>query len=159
MDKVIVGTATWAELFQKHDFFHKYRYYLQVIASTGSADLQLKWSGTVESRIRQLVMKLEYVDALMLAHPFIKGFDRILYCLTDEEVRACALGDVSEAVNQRKKEDIEGKEGASTVYSTTFYIGLAVEPRQRASALQYSVLDFDYGAYLTNLFLILKRAL
>lgn len=43
VDKVIVGTAEWSELFQKHDFFHKYRYYLQVIASTGSADLQLKW--------------------------------------------------------------------------------------------------------------------
>ena len=43
MDKVIVGTATWSELFAKHDFFHKYRYYLQVIASTGDADLQIKW--------------------------------------------------------------------------------------------------------------------
>lgn len=43
VDKVIVGTAEWSELFQKHDFFHKYRYYLQVIASTGSAELQLKW--------------------------------------------------------------------------------------------------------------------
>jgi poly(A) polymerase len=43
VDKVIVGTANWSELFAKHDFFHKYRYYLQVIASTGSADLQIKW--------------------------------------------------------------------------------------------------------------------
>lgn len=43
VDKVIVGTANWSELFQKHNFFHKYRYYLQVIASTGSADLQIKW--------------------------------------------------------------------------------------------------------------------
>lgn len=44
VDKVIVGTAEWSELFAKHDFFHKYRYYLQIIASTGSADLQAKWS-------------------------------------------------------------------------------------------------------------------
>ena len=89
-------------------------------------------SGTVESRIRQLVMKLEYVESLALAHPFIKGFEQISYCLNDEEVRAVAQGEISEAVAKRKKEDIEGKDGASAVYSTTFYIGLAVEPRQRA---------------------------
>ena len=41
--KVILGQAQWSELFAKHDFFHKYRYYLQVIASTGSAELQVKW--------------------------------------------------------------------------------------------------------------------
>lgn len=89
-------------------------------------------SGTVESRIRQLVMKLEYVDALTLAHPFVKGFDQTHYCLSDEEVRTCASGEVAEAVLKRKKEDTDDKEGASTVYTTTFYIGLAIEPKQRA---------------------------
>ncbi|TDL29399.1 poly polymerase [Rickenella mellea] len=133
VDRVIVGTAQWSELFAKHEFFHKYRYYLQVIASTGNADLQIKWSGTVESRIRQLVMKLEYVDSLTLAHPFIKGFEQALHCLTEEEVRAVAQGDVSDAVLKRKKEDIDGKDGASTVYTTTFYIGLAIEPKQPGS--------------------------
>jgi poly(A) polymerase len=43
VDKVIVGSASWSDLFAKHDFFHKYRYYLQVVASTGNADLQIKW--------------------------------------------------------------------------------------------------------------------
>ena len=43
VDKIICGTAKWSELYAKHDFFHKYRYYLQVIASTGNADLQTKW--------------------------------------------------------------------------------------------------------------------
>jgi poly(A) polymerase len=43
VDKVIVNRADWSQLFAKHDFFHKYRYYLQVIASTGTAELQLKW--------------------------------------------------------------------------------------------------------------------
>ncbi|KAK7470216.1 polynucleotide adenylyltransferase [Stygiomarasmius scandens] len=133
VDKVIVGSASWSELFAKHDFFHKYRYYLQIIASTGNADLQIKWSGTVESRIRQLVMKLEYVDSLMLAHPFVKGFEQVSYCVSDEEVRAVAQGDISETIAKRKKEDIEGKEGAGPVYTTTFYVGLAVEPKQPGS--------------------------
>lgn len=102
-------------------------------ASTGNPDLQIKWAGTVESRIRQLVMKLEYVDALTLAHPFIKGFDQTLHCLNDEEVRLCASGEVPEAVLRRKKEEAEGKEGASTVHTTTFFIGLAIEPKQPGS--------------------------
>ena len=87
----------------------------------------------MESRIRQLVMKLEFVESLTLAHPFVKGFEQALYCLNEEEVRACASGEIAEAVLRRKKEDIEGKDGASTIYTTTFYIGLAIEPKQRAS--------------------------
>lgn len=88
-------------------------------------------SGTVESRIRQLVMKLEFVESLTLAHPFIKGFDQCFYCLSDEELRSVAQGDISDTIQRRKKEDVEGKEGMSTVYTTTFYIGLAIEPKQR----------------------------
>ena len=88
-------------------------------------------AGTVESRLRQLVMKLEYVDSLILAHPFIKGFDQVSYCLSEEEVRAVAQGEISDAIASRKKEDIEGKEGAGPVYTTTLYIGLAIEPKQR----------------------------
>lgn len=87
----------------------------------------------MESRLRQLVMKLEFVDSLQLAHPFIKGFEQISYCLSEEEVRAVAQGEISEAVAKRKKEDIEGKEGASQVHSTSFYIGLAIEAKQGTS--------------------------
>ncbi|KAJ6560277.1 polymerase [Mycena capillaripes] len=143
VDKVIVGKAAWSELFAKHDFFHKYRYYLQVIASTGNPDLQIKWAGTVESRIRQLVMKLEYVDSLTLAHPFIKGFEQTLYCLTDEEVRLVAQGEISDAVVKRKKQDIEGMDGGGVVHSTTFYIGLLIEPKQ-AGAVGPRRLDISY---------------
>ena len=43
MDKVIVGTANWSELFAKHDFFHKYRYYLQIMATADDLELKDKW--------------------------------------------------------------------------------------------------------------------
>ena len=43
VDRVIVGNADWSELFAKHDFFHKYRYYLQIIASARTPELQIKW--------------------------------------------------------------------------------------------------------------------
>ena len=55
VDKVIVGTAEWSELFAKHEFFHKYRYYLQVIASTGSAALQIKWYACLYPRPNDLL--------------------------------------------------------------------------------------------------------
>ncbi|KAL4076329.1 poly-A polymerase [Scleroderma citrinum] len=133
VDRIIVGTADWAELFTKHDFFHKYRNYLQIIASTDDPILQIKWAGTVESRIRQLVMKLEFVESLILAHPFIKGFDQVLHCMTEDEVSLVAEGQISEAIAKRTKADIEGSPTGKTVYSTTFYIGLLVQPKPTGS--------------------------
>ncbi|KAJ7751873.1 Poly(A) polymerase central domain-containing protein [Mycena maculata] len=141
VDKVIVGKVTWSELFAKHDFFRKYRYYLPVIAWTGNAELQRQWAGRVQSRIPQLVMKLEYVDSVTLAHPFVKGFDQTLYCLTDEVARL-AQGEISNAV-LRKKEDIEGKEGGGVVHLTTFYVGLLIAPKQ-AGAVGPRRLDLSY---------------
>ena len=77
-------------------------------------------------------MKLEYVESLVIAHPFIKGFDQEVYCSTDEEIRAVAEGEVSTTGLKTKREGSEGKEGR-VMYTTTFYIGLAVEPKQRTS--------------------------
>ncbi|KAI0253510.1 Poly(A) polymerase central domain-containing protein [Lactifluus subvellereus] len=142
VDKVIVGTAEWSELFAKHDFFHKYRYYLQIIASTGQHELQIKWAGTVESRLRQLVMKLELVDSLTLAHPFVKCFEQVAYCISDEEVRLVAQGESTEAIAKRKAEDIEDIEGARPVYSTTFYVGLGIEAKQRALDISWPTTEF-----------------
>jgi poly(A) polymerase len=141
--RVIVGTAQWSELYTKHEFFHKYRYYMQVVASTGSAALQLEWSGTVESRMQRLAMKLECVDSLTMVHPFTKGFEQVSYCISDDEAHAVAQGENWESISNRKKEDIEGKEGASTVYSTTFYIGLAIAPKASAD-IGPRRLDFSY---------------
>jgi poly(A) polymerase len=77
-------------------------------------------------------MKLEYVESLTLAHPFIQGFEQVLYCLTEDEFRGAAEGDVPEVLAKRKKESIEGKPGSKVIYTTTFYIGLGIEPKQRA---------------------------
>jgi poly(A) polymerase len=90
-------------------------------------------SGTVESKIRQLVMKLEYVETVVIAHPFVKGFEDTCYCLSTEELRTVSEGTISPEVRARAKADIEGKEGACTVYSTNFFIGLAIEPKQGSS--------------------------
>lgn len=41
----MAGTASWSELFSKHDFFHKYRNYIQVVALTRDPQQQIKWYG------------------------------------------------------------------------------------------------------------------
>ena len=99
----------------------------------------------MDSKLRQLIMKLEYVDTLMLAHPFIKGFEQTYHCLNDVEVHQCAEGNPTEAVIHRKKADIEGKEGSNTIFTTMYYIGLAVEPKRRtltnnSSQILYGIL-------------------
>ena len=87
-------------------------------------------------------MKLEYVESLILAHPFVKGFDQVSYCVTEEEVVAVAQGEISDVILSRKKEDMEGKEGVSPVYSTTFYIGLQIEDKPgKILFLQYDYID------------------
>lgn len=89
----------------------------------------------MESRIRQLVMKLELVDTIDIAHPFVKGFDKTYHCASAEEVNAVARGEVPESVNKRKPEDIEGQDGGGTVYVTSFFIGLEIQPKKGSKSL------------------------
>ena len=49
VERVLFGKATWDELWVKHDFFHRYHNYLQVVASAGDQDTALKWSVTSSS--------------------------------------------------------------------------------------------------------------
>lgn len=136
LDGIHKGTTTWSQLFNKHEFFSKYKHYLQIIASGQTAESQKKWSGAVESKVRQLVSKLELVDGIELAHPFVKGFSEVFICLNDEEVQHAADYNPSEEVKERSKspEEFENKEaedGVHRVYISTFYIGLAIQPRNR----------------------------
>lgn len=115
------------------------------MSSASGFDTHKKWSGTVESRLRQLVMKLENSGDAMLdiAHPFVKGFEQATFCLTEDEVRMAAQGEVSEELRKRTKEEIEGKqaEGARAIYTMTFYIGLEVKPKQRQFPVPFSLLS------------------
>jgi poly(A) polymerase len=142
-DKIMIGTGEWANLFEDSDFFQIYNHYLQITASSFSAKTQLQWSGLVESKLRQLVSKLELVDLLQIAHPYIKGIDKVNYCFPGQESWDVAHGDFYNqdrsflVNNNMTKEDhfksmhylsAEEKASLQTIYTTTFYIGLKVEP-------------------------------
>ncbi|BFZ54904.1 polynucleotide adenylyltransferase [Savitreella phatthalungensis] len=95
MDRITLSRAPWSALFDKHDFFHRYKNYLVVVAASRDADTQLKWSGLVESKIRQLVMRLEVLDTIAVAHPYVKSFDSIHDCADEEEAAKVAAGEAS----------------------------------------------------------------
>ncbi|CAG8502779.1 1114_t:CDS:10 [Ambispora leptoticha] len=128
-DKVMVGTGKWNELFAKHDFFMRYRYYLQIIASSDSPERQLKWAGMVESKIRHLITKLELVENLSLAHPFVNGFEKVQYCRNDQEQSDIAYGMFDNNNSAEVNTAAQSQDNVRRIYTTTFYIGLFIEPR------------------------------
>ncbi|XP_047043773.1 nuclear poly(A) polymerase 4-like [Lolium rigidum] len=65
------GARGWEALFQPFHFFKAYKSYLQVDVKVagGEADLR-EWKGWVESRLRQLVIRVEMATAgMLLCHP------------------------------------------------------------------------------------------
>ncbi|KAF7322617.1 hypothetical protein HMN09_00040200 [Mycena chlorophos] len=136
LDNIVAGTSSWSELFTKHDFFHRYKHYIQIIAIAKSRQTRVKWSGTVESKLRHLIGRLEFVDNLELPHPFPKGFDRTITCKDAEEAANVLRGEEGgENVPDDKEESAqaeaaaaeeEGEEGGNKVYVTNFFIGLGI---------------------------------
>ncbi|CAO3638271.1 unnamed protein product [Mucor fragilis] len=142
-DKIMIGTGKWQDLFEESDFFQIYNHYLQIVVSSYSPQIRLQWSGLVESRLRQLVSKLELVDLLQIAHPYIKGIEKVHYCFPGKESWDAAHGNFNIAertftVDSSISEQdhiksipflsAEEKESLVPIYTTTFYIGLKVEP-------------------------------
>ncbi|KAJ7768150.1 Poly(A) polymerase central domain-containing protein [Mycena maculata] len=135
VEKIIAGAATWSELFQKHDFFHRYRNYIQVLALTRDPTRQIKWAGTVQSRMRHLIMKLDAVPNLRLAHPFVKGFDRVVRCASEEEASLVLRGQPPSFPDvEGHDSDPANADAAHKVYLTAFFVRLALKPKDSVDA-------------------------
>ncbi|KAI9499707.1 Poly(A) polymerase central domain-containing protein [Zychaea mexicana] len=150
VEQIMRGKGKWVDLFENSNFFQAYKHYLQIVACAESAEAQLKWSGLVESKLRQLIIKLEFVELLILAHPCTKGVDKVHYCLTDQEQQDVAKGvDLPERsftlsegnMDANHLEQIKEKlslteeqvNNIKTIYTTSFFIGLYVEPKPAGS--------------------------
>jgi poly(A) polymerase len=120
-DKPTVDQGAWEVLFEKDDFFYRYKNYLCIVASADSEEVHLKWSSFVESRLRQLVMRLEEVDGIAIAHPFIKYFERTTKCYTEQDVTNATNGTFENQVSESTEEPIK------TVYTALFFIGLRIQ--------------------------------
>lgn len=150
VDLIFAGKESWNSLFAKHTFFtNGYKYYLAVVSASRTKESQLTWGGLVESKLRHLVMKLETLDCIALAHPFNKGFDQEHECHTDEEAHRIAKGEFLKPGNTLGKEGVKteptvmeekeekpveanGTDGVADlkdrikVYTTTYYVGIEV---------------------------------
>lgn len=134
--EIFSNKKTWSDLFQKHDFFYKYKFYLTVMASTsGSSEQHLKWSGLVESKLRLLVQKLETLGGINLAHPFTKPFEASYVYDNEAQCKDIIdnygthkaqdiLAQYTEVTDDNK--DTDGVKDKAQVHITTMYIGLDV---------------------------------
>lgn len=67
------ATEHWMKLFDDSDFFFLYRDYLCIQAFAGSEGEMQTWLGWVESRMRQLIMRLDQPPKVIV-HPWPKAF-------------------------------------------------------------------------------------
>ncbi|KAJ2608008.1 polynucleotide adenylyltransferase [Coemansia sp. RSA 1365] len=92
VDKVMQHETTWQDLFEKDEFFRRYKFYLQVNVSSTDGDVQHGLHGFIESRVRQYVTKLENTGQFVLIHPYIKSYDHDFVCKSDEEAQRIRAG-------------------------------------------------------------------
>lgn len=57
-----MSRANWSALFEPSLFFESYKNYLQVDIVAADADDLLSWRGWVESRLRFLTLKVEFIN-------------------------------------------------------------------------------------------------
>ncbi|KAI8072484.1 Poly(A) polymerase pla1 [Gongronella butleri] len=164
VEQLIDKRGDWHALFEPNSFFQDYRQYLHIITGSPCPEAQRLWQGLVESKLRQLVIKLELVDSVELAHPYIHATHKVHYVLSDKERRDVQHGAslpnrtfVLDDANRRsslphmdslKKKLPQDEYARLTPYYTTyFYIGLVMETRavvgsQLTAALAWPTRDF-----------------
>ncbi|KAJ1728313.1 polynucleotide adenylyltransferase, partial [Coemansia biformis] len=69
VDRIMRREATWDALFEKDDFFRRYKHYLQVNVTSTDAEAHNTIHGFVESRLRQYVIRLETTNLLFQICP------------------------------------------------------------------------------------------
>lgn len=152
--KIEQNMASWDELFERSDFFHRYRHFFQILAVSHTAEHHRMWSGYMESKIRLLVNKLEVEPNIAVAPPFTDTFEVIMSVpLVDEKpdleplVQAHWICDQQSASKENVAAD---SDKTTTVYSTAFYVGIGVAPFDpafkgpRRLILDRPVADFKY---------------
>ncbi|KAL6129531.1 hypothetical protein ACLB2K_072881 [Fragaria x ananassa] len=67
--------ADWHTLFESYPFFEECKNYLQISIKAGDADDFRKWKGWVESRLRQLILKIEkHTSGMLQCRPYPGDF-------------------------------------------------------------------------------------
>jgi len=72
--KIETEGIPWLSLFEKHDFFYRYKSYIQLEIMAATEEEHRKWEGWIESRLRFLIQYLEQTENLHYAHPYPSPF-------------------------------------------------------------------------------------
>ncbi|KAF1985175.1 Poly(A) polymerase [Aulographum hederae CBS 113979] len=169
--KIVQNMASWSELFEKHTFFtHDYKHYLMVVAATRNKEAHKLWEGTVQSKIRILTRGIEmYAADISVAHPYVKGFERVHQCKDENEVDQVLQGKLNHQIPETETKPVDERndakqaaaaedggenikvkdstietndQGVSTVYTTTFYVGLQLKPGAKRIDVTQASSDF-----------------
>ncbi|KAF7999424.1 poly(A) polymerase [Metschnikowia aff. pulcherrima] len=148
--RILQGSLSWSSLFERHRFFHDYKFYLCVVAATKSSSAEhLKWSGMIESKLRLLVQKLEVTEGISLAHPYFKTSENSFVCTTDEEVTqvvnmygTLSGEDYTKTLSVPKHSLQDGEGSDNEVHLTKLYIGLEIAEGQKKLDIQYPCAEF-----------------
>ncbi|CAN1784847.1 Nuclear poly(A) polymerase 4, partial [Linum perenne] len=101
-NEIELSKALWSALFEPYLFFESYKNYLQVDIISADTDDLLSWKGWVESRLRQLTLKIERDTTGMLqCHPYPYEFIDL-----SRQSPHCAF-----FMGLQRKEGISGQEG------------------------------------------------
>uniref|UniRef100_A0A7I4CI61 Poly(A) polymerase n=1 Tax=Physcomitrium patens TaxID=3218 RepID=A0A7I4CI61_PHYPA len=86
-DSLDSKVADWSKLFEPYPFFESYKNYLQIEITAGDEEDLRIWKGWVESRLRQLILKVEKDTFGMLqCHPHPNAFHD-----TSKKVQVCSF--------------------------------------------------------------------
>lgn len=136
MGQISMNKSNWSELFTRHTFFHKYKFYLCTVAATqGPHEEHITWSGMVESRLRLLIQKLEVTEGIELAHPYVKTFENGYSCESQAQAQEVIstygtlqgesiTKDIPEAPTQKTEEP---KPDSVEIHLTKLFIGLDID--------------------------------
>ncbi|RUS17324.1 hypothetical protein BC937DRAFT_90131 [Endogone sp. FLAS-F59071] len=146
VNEILRGECMWSKLFEPYDFFHAYKYYIRIVASSGSADEQKEWSYKIESSIRHFISSIEFVKYVKYAHPFPVPFNGMRRCVNKQEMKTAQLEGVIESEDNDEDIDDEDDDWKKTVYTTAFWIGVAVEKKSASSTSsgQQRMLDLSW---------------
>ena len=137
MGLIMSGKRNWADLFERHTFFHDYKFYLCIVAATHSTDEDhLKWSGMIESKLRVLIQKLEVTDGIAIARPYVKDFkdsffvekDNVDYVINsygtlEGESYIKSLKRYEQSLDEKS---ITNKEATAVLHLTKLFVGLDI---------------------------------
>lgn len=167
MTEIFAKKKSWKDLFEKHTFFTKdYKYYLSVNCASRSKEAQQVWSGHVQSKVRRLVSNIENSDTgVSIAHPYVKGFQRIHKCKTEEEYDQILHGELKYQIAETTTEDsglaavladqesddagAQSKatqpeidaDGNMIIHTTTYYVGLELGGTDGGKTLEIETIE------------------